>query len=693
MILLLLTACFVRYEPIRDAARAERTGATDAEERWEAVLDRELLVGEWKQARRRLCSLREARIDAARTGLDPDIATYDEVVGLRGELTICPGAGPLKAELLALEQAIATRELRPLLARTGVHPYDQLREALPHTRHLTPSAAAWDTLNPLREQWVAQLRERRERMEGPAARALFDDLLREAGEDAPTRSVEVADRSLMGSIEALTVTADASCEAVRPEEHPDTSLAGVDGIRASLHLSDCTAATRHGRVEVEYPVTRYRQELQDVEVRVPYTTATTVTNVNCYTSLQYGGQVCTSVGTYTKYETTYETHLEKRWVDVPYTVMETRLEDRYTQTGGLRWGLEVTTLDGTRALDARRVRTERRGTTRPSPSSLWREQIAEVLPQARSEAVALARELRLDALARIADAGTPEGIEALLTLEHAGRPLDDATRSELAHALDLPETALARERLAVGDVAPRPLEAESIAYRFPRVEQGLVRYGFSPLLVTSGFGTMDGGDFDAHTTPKNTGIHAQYELNGSISTGRAANGLALHAMPQIDLHVGWRSNSRQTFTELPLGADDDREPRQAQGVRAGVALLAGFRSTGIGLFAGLHPQAHFTLSGFYKNGGTGLPLAARLEVRPVPRRPLFVNAWYGDVRDPADEDWGLRIALPIGERLWFTAERSTNTGRTELRGVNDRDILNGGPRPLQRTFAGVSYGF
>jgi hypothetical protein len=158
--------------------------------------------------------------------------------------------------------------------------------------------------------------------------------------------------------------------------------------------------------------------------------------------------------------------------------------------------------------------------------------------------------------------------------------------------------------------------------------------------------------------------------------------------------MGWRANKKHTFVELPLGRDEnDREPRTALGVRGGLGVLAGYRTTAFGLFAGVQPQAHFALTGFYKNGGTSLPLAARLEIRPVPRRPLILTAWSGNLLDPDNDDYGARFSVPVGERIWLTAEHSRNTGRTQLLGLHDQDQLDGGRRAFTRTWVGYTYGF
>ncbi|MCA9568393.1 MAG: hypothetical protein KC656_11145, partial [Myxococcales bacterium] len=623
--ILALSACFVRYEPIREAARAERTGSAEAEARWGDVLDDELLVGEWKLARRRYCALRVERVGEAAGRLDTSTATYADVLALREDLAACPEAGQLAADLLGLEETVARRELAPILARDA-HPYVQLVDAAPHVRHLTPGSDLWATVSGWREAWLAELDALRDTRELPVTRSFADRLIREAGRPVTLAPEAVVEAALEHAVGPYEVVGDEACADVLP--HPGSST-GTRSLALHLSVSGCDETTSQGKVEVPYEVTRYRQEWQQVPVTTRYTTATTVTNVNCYTSLQAGGQVCTPVGTYTKYDTETVTTYEDRLVDVPYTVTETRMEDRFTQHTSLAWTLEARTDEGTTTIGPVRMDDREVASARPSPGPAWRRMAETAADAARTRALSWARQTHLDALATRAGTEYPDAIEALLTLDAAGRPASAAQRDALAEALGLPRTALEPQRPDLGDLAPTPLSADPITYRFPTVEQGLVRYGFSPLLYSTGFGTLDGGDFAAHTTPRSTVLHVQTEMNGSLSTGRAANGLAVHAMPVVDLHVGWRSNKAQTFQRLPLGQDEnDREPRMAQGLRGGVGLFAGVRSTGLAVLVGVQPQAHFAMSGFYKNGGAHVPVAGRLEIRPVPRRPMFVNGWY-----------------------------------------------------------------
>lgn len=686
MILLALTGCFTRYEPLRSAAQAERAEAPDAEQKWEDVLQRELVVGEWKQARRRMCALREARIAEAFAQLSPD-ATYDEVRGLQEDLAACPGAGELKAGLLALDEQIALVHLQAI---DDDHAYARLVRAQEHARHLTPESPFWTTLEDWRTTWVDQLDRTRAEWSSPVTDAWLQDVKRDAGVPVTADFQAVGDAALARHVRSLTIETDASCADLA---RPPTTLSGNGfPVDLTVKLTGCTSSVTHGTVEVPYPVTKYREELQTVPVTTRYTTATTVHNVNCYMSLNLGREVCTHVGTRTEYDHEDVTTYEQRMVSVPYTVTEYRTEDRYTRTAAMGWTLTMTTEDGRRTAEAR-VSSRRVEAFEPTALSSWRPLADDSLEAATTRALSEALDLRLDTLVSEADTATPAGIEALLTAAAGGRTLDDAQLDALATTLGLPRDALA-DRPDLGDMAAVPLTTSEVAYRFPRVEQGLVRYGFSPLMWSTGFGRTTSGTFAAHEDPTAWGLHIQGAANGSLSTGLAANGLAVHAAPTWDLSYGWRSNKAHVFTELPLGRlENDREPRRFMGMQGAVGLLGGFRSTGIGVFAGVRPAAGFHMTGFVKHGYAHLPLAARLELRPVPRRPLIVSGWFGDLLTPGSTDFGARVSIPVGANFWLTGSWSRTTGRTELLGLHDQDRLDGGRQVLEQSWVGYSFGF
>lgn len=691
MILLVLTGCFVRYEPIRTAAKAERQDAPHAESAWASVLDHELLVGEWRQARRRMCGLRSERVAAEVAQLDPQTVTPDTVGALRESLLGCPRSGSLLAELTMLEQESAVRQLSALHAE-NLHAYHSLLRARTLVPHVLADHPFRTTLQDWRTAWTDQLEATRARYDSPATQAFLSAIERDAGKSVATDFEVVVEEQLANHVGRFTVEADASCAPFAPESfsaHGDGTA-----VQATVFLRNCATADTRGQVQVPYQVTKYRKEEQQVPVTHTVTTATTVNNVNCYYSIQAGRTLCSYVGTYTDYDKETTTTYVTRLVDVPYQETHYRTEDRFTKTASASVQLSVTTPHGARTLESRSIRKSVTGVSPPSAQETFGPLIEPASQALRVDALAAGRALHLDHLEPRADLQTPAGIEARLVVHGAGRTLTAAERTALANTFALPVEALAHDRPALGDFTPRDPTSDPLAYHLPRVDDGLVRYGFSPLMYTIGFGQTDGGAFEAHNTPRSWGLHLNLEFNGSLSTGRAANGFAVHGMPVVDLHTGWRSNKAHSFTEVPLGRpDNDKEPRMAFGVRGGVGALAGYRNTRFGVFAGVLPQTHFALTGFYKNGGAAVALAARLELRPVPRRPMIVNAWAGNLLDFDNRDYGVRFSVPVGDHFWLTAERSRNTGRTQLLGLTDQDRLNGGPRAFSRTWVGYTYGF
>jgi hypothetical protein len=691
MILWLLTACFVRYEPLEKAVQAERRGDEDAEETWRAVLDQDLLVGEWRTARRRLCALREPRISAELAALDPATVAPGTLGALKAQVLDCPGAGSLVAELTMREQAAAIRDLEQI-ATTDVPVYEKLVAATDLAPHVLEDHPFRATLDGWRVDWHAQLQDRLARAAGPATRAWVGAILADSGGPEARPLEAVAEDALANHVATLSWRGDPGCASL-PTGHADRSGAGA-AVRADIAVTGCTTRQSQGLVDVPYTVVEYRWEERSVPYTTSVTTVTTTHNINCWYSIQQSRQVCNHVGTSTNYDTETTTSYRTERVRVGYDVTKYRKETRYTTTATAMLTATVVTPDGRTVLPARTVTGSATGKQPPSAAAAFAQLHRDAAPTVVASVQQGARELRRQALAQVASVADADGLEALLVLHGAGRPLTDTERAGIARLLDLPTTAVASDRRPLGSFAPREVAADPLAYQLPRPESEALRWGFPMLMYSTGFHRVTGGSFVAHEDPARIGATVNLEGNFPLSTGLAANGLAIHLQPVGELAVGWRTNRRHTFQEVPLGAsDNEREPRMGQGARAGVGLLVGYRTTAFALLGGVLPQAHYGAIGFYQNAGQHVHLAGRLELRPTARRPVLVNGWFGDLLDPGNTDFGVRASLPVGERIWITAEHSAATGGTRLRGLHERDLLDGGDRALRRTWVGWSVGF
>ncbi len=679
--LLLLIGCFSQHGRIQAGLALEQHDATAAEQHWrENVEQQPLLRAEWRRSLQRLCQLREARV---REGWSED-ADVASVRAARLELRGCPGL-ELQQELDTLEAVRVDATVHAILPDDAVPTVQQLRAVREIDPYVTEGSSARKTIDAARDRWRAAV-QRLAADHPPAVTALLADV---AGlVDGPPTSLQqhVAHQLEPAITASLTVTD--TCSSL-----PPFALDGANGglpVMARLEVEDCRTSTRMEEIDVPYEVTRYRTEIQRVKKVRTISVEEPVYQHRCSDYAVPGG-VRTVCGDYLSYTRTRTTRHEV-WVDeavqVPYTEVEVRRERRHqrednavvllwAETPHGAWGPErmevASLLDGDAPIDAAAGRDAL---------------VAEVVARSTEAIRGVAAELRRSAWRAAASPDTPEGREALSALLGAGEPPDDVTAVELATQLGIDPDAVGLEDL--GPVAYLSVhDAPSPGWQSPQDVSTPLTYPFMLLSYGLRHGSTN-ASYAAHASPAALDLDIRTQLNASFTTGRGLNGLGTHLTMELGFGFGRSLSPRYAY---PRG-ESDEGPGWGWHGRGAVGAMLGGRGDAAGLFVGLRPHAGGGTMGATRYGMHGVPVLVRLELRPTPRQPLLLHAWYGDLLRSDSRDRGAELHIPLNPpqsmKTFATLTYSEQQARTELPGV-ERSVRVVGGRPTYRFLgAGIS---
>ncbi|MCO4748285.1 MAG: hypothetical protein KC912_26055 [Proteobacteria bacterium] len=638
-------------------------------------------------AHRRLCRARTERIAKRVSDLTPADADFDQVRQHRSELQHCPGVPETQARLLWLEESLVVAELEALKPRST---FEHVFQGYPWVRLLDEEHEWRATYAGWLGEWVAHL----ESLDvGPVTAETVDTLLAEArgGEPAQAVAAESATRVQLGELRA---TADASCPGLSvPTSHGE----GVGPkVQLEVVLSNCRSSETSGLTDVAYQVERQRWEQQ--EQMVPYTTTVRVPvsipgETRCY-QVSDTRQSC-----FTDQRTVYRSEQEVAYVaelvDVQVTYYETeiRQEMRYRRTDQMSVQVTASSATGTRTWT--RELSEESVHTSASTMADYAALFEDSREDAVQTALGAAREAMVDRLVAEADLRTLEGVEMRLTAAGVGRELTDAEEKAISVTLGVPRSVFEAERaqLHVLDVAPVEVDAAG------RHSMGLgdgILLGFPIRLGTYGLGWHDGFlDLPQHKAARGYTLTARLDVNVPLMLQTPIGGFGLHVVTHGQGHVGLRGHRSHVYVEEPPeGGAVGRESWFAVGAEGSAGLLVGHRNGLFGVFAGVRPRSFFAKSGHASMGGASVPLAARFELRPVPRRAIIVSAW-GFALDEADpmSVMGASVVYPVFEGGFLIGEFARDPARVQVRGLHRDDVLEAGEHPHQRVWAGFGGAF
>ncbi|MCB9761003.1 MAG: hypothetical protein H6739_14285 [Alphaproteobacteria bacterium] len=719
LLVLMLAGCWSTHTPIMKQARdLESAGQlAEAEQAWGRAMRDEVTLSEWRRSRDHLCAVMLERMTPEVAALRADAFTYDQAAALHRQLRQCPETAPLDAEVIALEEQLAERSLAEAdrLEQAGDR-YAAILAAHPHMVHLRAEHPRWAWFEGLLEARRAEIQARLDATPAgaPVTRAALAEVLRRSGGavQAPTPA-EAAAPALAVKLAGATVTADPACAALAL---PETLDGAGEGYRFTLHVSGCTDSTSVSQETIPYTETLYRTEVQAV-TRSQTTRTTTITptyNVNCYTSINAGGQVCTTVGYYNDIdvEEVTETWEEEVEVQVPYEVERTRQGLFGVRAVGARLAVETTSADGARsssgAVSQRgRGPEQSEGTSRdavlataPASAGLQKAAREQALSDARDLAAKAAAALRLDALVRAgADRSDPVAArEALLAAWTAGHRLSATEAAFVAEALIVPPDALADwEALPRLDaVAPASVEAELPVFQLPKVNN-TVSKGYPPVLATIGFAHHTGAELAGQPTRTAAGLYLGGAYNIGWVTG-GNRGFGVHLSPSFALIYQKRTSEDYVFPPNAEGFPNEEEQTNAAGYHLNLGAMVGYRARRAGLFVGASPQLTGHLIGFYNARSVLIPPTARLELRVIERYPILIDGWWGDVRTLSQ---GLDAPGARGAQIWFPLVQygylygrvDTSDLRTQFKGLASYDDIDAGQQPLRSVVIGLSTGF
>lgn len=690
--LLVLTGCFQRYEPIRTAARAERRQQPEAEALWVKALSQPLAGVEWRTSHRHLCRLRGERITAEVQSLDPATVDVAAIRALRSQLDHCNKWDETLGRLALLEE---NRALQAFTAVQVQPDHAHLYEAYPHVRALSEKAPQRDTYATWLQAWVDHLKALPRT--GPATALLVDRRLAEAGQPVTPDEGAVVAATTVGD-GTLALTAEGTCASlVQPRSTP----AGDARIRSdeTQVLFACESTTSARLVDVPYQVQKFRTEMQEVTktgTRMVNESVRVYSGENCYqTSENY--QTCFPQYSWTTRSRPQSyTYTVQEPVQVPYYETEYRKETRHRRVGTA--SLRVTT-QSPHGTSVRTVQLSHQedGVAPVAEGAFFQAAYDEALPAVRQQSRALAAGWFAQFLRDHADLTTPAGVENRLLLTHVGRALSAEDRVAIGATLGIPVAALQGDRPQLDDITVVPLRPDDVAAPRPVDNDGVLAFGFPLISTTLGGGRSTGfDDLAAHRTPRSYQLMFREEFQYALMARTPLGGFGLHVGAYGAAQVGWRSQKRYTFPPPdPFRGESEPEPRIAYEFHGGVQALMGTRNSLFGLFAGVHPRVFYGRIGYAGTGGIGLPLLVRLELRPVPRMPIFVSAWGYDLADPERplDTYGANVMLPLSRGIWLSGEHSRGRGRTQVSGLFDEDRIEAGIQPWTRTWVGVTLGF
>lgn len=685
--LLMLCACFPRFEPIRDAVKGDRQGLDGSEARWGSVLDHPLARPEYALAHRRLCRIRGERISSLVAEMTPVEAEIDQVRTLRSELQHCPGVPETQARLLWLEESLTVASLESI----GSTPtFEHVYNGYPWVRLLSEDHAWRATYGGWLEEWVRHL----ESIDaGPVTVEMVEALLVEAtgGEPVEPTAAERVTRVRLGK---MVVTADGSCAGLSVPRSKGEGE-GIE-VQVAAVLSNCRTSETSGLVGVAYQVERQRWEQQ--EQMVPYSTTVRVPvsipgETRCY-QVSDTQQSC-----HTDYRTVYreeqEVSLVPELVDVLVTYYETemRQEMRHVRTDEV--SVRVTASSPTGTIEWTREISDESVHTSAGTRADYAAAFEDYRPDVVSRAVAAAREGLIDRLVAEADLETEPGVEMRLTAAGVGRDLTDEEERAIATTLGLPASVFEPDRPLLNDLATQPLEVDSAGRHSMGIGDGIL-LGFPTRLGTYGLGWNDGFlDLPQHDAARAYTLTARLDVNIPLMLQTPIGGFGLHVVSHGQGHLGFRGHRSHTYLEEPPEGDVvGREALFAVGADGSAGLLFGHRNGLVGVFAGVRPRSFFAKSGHTSMGGASVPLAARFELRPVPRRAIILSAW-GFALDEIDpmSVMGASVIYPVFEGGFLIGEFARDPARVQVRGIHREDFLEAGEYPHQRVWAGFGGAF
>jgi hypothetical protein len=685
---MVLTACFPRYEPLKSAAKAERQGAEDAEARWAAVIGESLAGPEFALAHRRLCALRGERITAAVAAMEPVGVDLALVRQLRSELQHCAGFTETQARLLAFQEGIA------LLALAGIEPaqrFEHVYMALPWVRLLSTENVERQRYEEWRRLWVAHLAGLEV---GPVSGELLSQLIAEAsgGEAVEPVAASLALRVRQGEFSA---TGDASCVGFQALQ--STGDGPGMAVHSAVVLTNCSSSESSRMVDVPYAVEKVRWEEQTRTVTRYQTVVDAVSipvGTNCY-QISDTRQSC-----HTQYRTEYRESSEPYQdtvtedVQVVYYETEYRSEERFVRIdkGTLTVVNSSRLGDGARSFSMARTDLKNTANTSPDYDALFEKYRPEVVEQS----AVFAKTQLVDDFMNRADLTTLPGVEARLIASEAGKELSAADRDAIAETLGLPRVALNLEPVPLHDIQPLPLDSDPAGRHYIYVDSGVLRQGFPGRLGSIGLGRADGlTELSGHAAPQSYLLTGRVDADIPLVLKTEIGRFGFHVTGHFQGHLGVRSHAAYVLVEeAPSGEPMIRESVFAVGADGSAGLLAGHRNGLFGVFVGARPRSVFSKSGFANMGGASVPLAARLELRPVPRRPIVLSAWgYAlDEPDPMSV-YGAYLTFPIFRDGFLVAEFTRDAARVQVRGLHQEDYVEAGVHPYQRAWAGFGGGF
>ncbi|MEZ4321074.1 MAG: hypothetical protein R3F61_26580 [Myxococcota bacterium] len=692
-----LSGCWSLNTPaMKGAVEAARSGDPGAAEAaWMASLDDEITLEEWNHARTRACRLRVDRIRPTLEGLES--VTYEQAAELHRELAVCAEAGPLRAKLVELEAREATAALEGV--KREPRAVARLTQALPHLAHLDAEA-------PDRGWFEAEREARRDAMlagaesaKGPVTRAMFTQLAADAGHDGPSSVQDAAETVLAVQIDTVAWADDPSCASVLPSRTaPTRPSAPTTPVDVQVSARSCSSTVSVGDELETWTEIAYRSEVQDVErcQTVSITTVTPVTNVNCYTSLNAGGEVCTVVGSYTDRQTTTERNcwMEQETVQVPYEVEKSRTVYRATRHVSATLEVQVASPDGQDVFvvpySASFPGAASTGSPVPPDAGATHATVRDALAQAAlDQARTAARKWRVASEAAAGtDRSDPDRAREHLLAAMVGGSAPTAedlafmaepfglVGSELAGWASLPPLQLPPPYVPPG---------HPLSYRRPR-DRGLVRDGYAPFLLSVGglWNTTE----DLVAQPKRTA--AVGEVSGrsafGLMSGPDANGLGLHVLAEGTFQLGARTSEGYDFP-----TDDAAEFPLAIGADVRVAAMLGTRSRRFAVFGGLMPVSSRLILGSQTSRGLAFPWVAHAELRLVERYPILATAWGYGLRTERSSTRGVRVDLPIGRGVWFSPRVEERVLRTNVKGLHPEDPVDAGFRSVQSLGAALSF--
>jgi hypothetical protein len=701
---LLLSGCWkLRTPAMKEALELQATGSAEAENQWISALDGELTFGEWSLARDRICALRLQRLQPVVAALNPAGVSYSQAAELHEELRFCHETGGLDADVVLLEERTAAAALQPLheLPRSQA-----LEQAHPHMGHLRADHEEWAWFSTLRQEQADHLLALADGAPPATAHRYRQLAARYVEADEPPKPHKALAR-LASHLDAIELQTDESC-AHLSEWRPPEGRGGV-AYQLNITLSDCSSSTHTGEFDETYVETEYRTESQEVThvdtTRI--TTYTPVTNYNCWTSLNYGGQVCDRVGSSHKYDTVETSNEWTEWVDVqvPYEVEKQRRVTRATRHVHVSLGALLSSPDGKARFIPTDVSTSTVGSSSVNASQAVAPTLGQALFDTRDKlsktvsewGAARATSLRLAALmAEGADRTDPVAArEALLVAALGGQHLTEAQWQFVAAPTGLPATRVADMATlpSLGGLEAMDTAFHTFAYRRPALNS-TVRDGFPPLIAGVGYGRVQGAELQEQPTRTGSGVTINVDANYSGTIGPGTRGVGLHFAPSLGIFFGKRTNEDYVFPQNDVGYPNlEEEPTSSVGYRLGLGTYLGGRIRYGALFVGVRPQFAGQAIGFYNAAGFALPLSLYAEIRVLERYPILLYGWGVDLASDKARVRGASAFFPVYENTFLYARTDARMLRTQVKGITDYDDVDAGLQPINVTTVGLSFGF